>query len=250
MIKKLISTILISIFCSLNIAISGTIDPNVNDSVYIENAKEFPYVGKLCGKYADGSMFCASAVAISDRWIVTAAHVIQNTTEANITINSKEIFIEKFIYKKEFNTNSVGMNDIAVGYCRDNIGLKKYPSLYDKDDETSKLCDIVGYGMTGTFLTGAIKHDNQPRAGTNKIDGIFKQTLIVTPSKPKERTLTSREFLIASGDSGGGLFIDGKLAGINSMVMTTDKKPDSSYNDEGYHTRISIFKSWIENVVK
>jgi hypothetical protein len=62
---------------------------------------------------------------------------------------------------------------------------------------------------------------------------------------------TELEFLIASGDSGGGLFIDNKLAGINSCVMAVDKKPDSTYNDESGHTRISKFIGWIkENIEK
>jgi hypothetical protein len=57
------------------------------------------------------------------------------------------------------------------------------------------------------------------------------------------------EFLIASGDSGGGLFIDQKLAGINSCVMTTDGHTDSNHNDESGHTRISQHINWIESTI-
>jgi len=57
------------------------------------------------------------------------------------------------------------------------------------------------------------------------------------------------EFLIASGDSGGGLFIDKKLAGITSCVMTTDGNTDSNYNDERGHTRISQHINWIESTI-
>jgi secreted trypsin-like serine protease len=55
------------------------------------------------------------------------------------------------------------------------------------------------------------------------------------------------EFLIASGDSGGGLFIDNKLAGIHSCVMTVGKNPQSKYGEESGHTRISNFIEWIED---
>jgi hypothetical protein len=56
---------------------------------------------------------------------------------------------------------------------------------------------------------------------------------------------TSLEFLIASGDSGGGLFIDGKLAGINSCIMAVNGSPKSDYRTESGHTRISINLDWI-----
>ena len=55
------------------------------------------------------------------------------------------------------------------------------------------------------------------------------------------------EFLIASGDSGGGMFINGKLAGINSFVTAADGTTNSDYGDECCHTRISIFAKWIKD---
>ena len=64
------------------------------------------------------------------------------------------------------------------------------------------------------------------------------------PSKNNER-MTELEFLIGSGDSGGGLFLDGKLAGINSCVLAIDKKPNSTYSDESGHTRVSKYIDWI-----
>ena len=61
---------------------------------------------------------------------------------------------------------------------------------------------------------------------------------------------TELEFCAANGDSGGGLFIDNKLAGINSMVLAADKKTNSDYGDECTHTRISSYKSWIDSLIK
>ena len=68
--------------------------------------------------------------------------------------------------------------------------------------------------------------------------------------KEKEREVIKLEFLISHGDSGGGLFINGKLAGIHSFVSASDKKADSSYGDQSGHTRISTYKRWIDFIVK
>lgn len=248
---KILSVFLAFYFSLLSCSLySGTIDPAVADDVYVQNANSFPYVGKLCGTYEDGTHFCASAVAISERWILTAAHVVKGANKCKLIINDKEICVGKFIYKKEFDANELGKNDIAIGHCDENIGLNNYPLIYEKDDEVGKKCYIAGYGITGTFISGAIKSDNKKRAGTNVIDSVYRDTLLCTPSRKTEDKYTSSEFLIASGDSGGGLFIDGKLAGINSFVMAVDKRPNSSYTDEACHTRVSLFREWIEDVTK
>ena len=69
--------------------------------------------------------------------------------------------------------------------------------------------------------------------------------LVCSASVHSDKNITKMEFLIASGDSGGGLFIDNKLAGINSCVMAVDRSPQSKYNEESGHTRVSKFLGWI-----
>jgi hypothetical protein len=223
---------------------SGTIDPNTSDTKHIEYGQKFTYVGKLCGIGADNKYYCASAVAITDRFILTAAHVIKDAKSCTVTINDKTINVINIEYPIEFEENNFGYNDIAIGYCEENIGLDFYPDLYENDNEEGKLCSLSGYGLTGTFATGAIKSDDHRRAGSNIIDDIHNDLLICSPSDKDKKT--SLEFIIASGDSGGGLFIGNKLAGINSCVIAIDKKPNSSYTDECGHTRISKFISWIK----
>jgi len=226
---------------------AGTIDPNIPDSKYIEYGKKFTCVGSLCGIYENNTKFCASAVAISDRLILTAAHVVSNYKTCIFNINNKKISIIKIIIPKEFDS-SFGFHDIAIGLCSESIGLNNYPDLYEADDEVGKICAISGFGITGNFINGASTGDNQQRAGSNIIDKIDRNLLICSPSGPGLKT--ELEFLIAHGDSGGGLFIDQKLAGINSCVLAIDKKPDSTYTDESGHTRISIHKEWIKNTRK
>lgn len=230
--------------CRISTCLSGTIDPLISDTKYVEYGQKFTYVGKLCGIGSDDKYYCASAVAINDRFILTAAHIIKNAKSCDITINNKTIKVIHLEYPIEFEEDNFGHNDIAIGYCEELIGLSFYPDLYEGNDEKGKLCSLSGYGLTGTFETGAIKSDNNRRAGSNIIDNIDNDLLICSPSRNQEKT--SLEFIIASGDSGGGLFIDNKLAGINSCVMAIDKKPNSSYTDECGHTRVSKFLTWIK----
>lgn len=225
----------------------GTIDPSVPDEKYIEYGKYFDYVVSLCGKTADEKSYYASAVVIKPKFILTAAHVVQDVKSGFIEINTKKYKIEYFYYPKEYDQKQFGKYDIAIGKLEESVELKFYPPLYRDTDEVGKVCCMSGFGLTGTFNSGMITSDNKRRAGSNIIDYIEKDLLICSPSKTTKKT--SLEFIIASGDSGGGLFIDGKLAGINSCVIA-DKAPKSDYNTESGHTRISNFIDWIEENTK
>lgn len=237
----------ILLLCSINnnSLYSGTIDPSVSDSKYVKYGEKFEYVGMLCGTYEDGTRFCASAVAIDDHFILTAAHVVKDSNSCMFTVKDKSYCISDVIYHKDFNTGEFGTADIAIGYSKESFNLGFYPPLYTEEDEVNKVCCISGFGITGNFNTGSVLSDNKRRAGSNTIDYIDKNLLICSPSKRGEKGYTSLEFLIASGDSGGGLFIDGKLAGINSCVTAVGRPPKSVYKDESGHTRISKFINWI-----
>ena len=241
---KLLSVFVLCFIGTLNVY-SGTIDPNTPDSKYIEYGKKFSYVGSLCGSYENGDFFCASAVAIDDHHILTAAHVVDGATICVFSLEESPYKIHTIIVHKDFETKKYGHADIALCYSEKPFGLKFYPELYTEDDEESKLSCMAGYGFTGNFLNGAAKHDGKKRAGSNFIDRTENDLLICSPSKRNNKDFTSLEFLIASGDSGGGLFIDNKLAGIHSCVMVAGKIPQSKYGEESGHTRISKFITWI-----
>lgn len=240
---------LITIFFSallIKYAISGTIDPAINDKKYIEYGEKFDYVVPLCGIYNDGTMFCASAVMINDNTILTAAHVLKNCDLCYITHNDKKFEIIDINIHDDFNI-ATGEYDIAIAYSKQGFNLQFYPDLYDNDDEMGKLCSIAGYGLTGDFLTGAIKYDGKKRAGLNKIDYALDVFLICSPSIIQD---TDLEFCISKGDSGGGLFIDKKLAGINSSMIASKRIPKSQYGDESVHARVSKFIPWIRQKIK
>jgi hypothetical protein len=242
--KNFLALMLLTIALSTQL-LGGTRDPLTPDEKYLEYAKDFHYVVSICGIHEDNTLFCGSAVAISPRIILTAAHVVKNSKHCGIHINDSEIIlIEDVMCHKDFD-GKFGEADIAICRLSKDLELTFYPTLYTDNDEVGKLCCMAGYGSTGTFLTGQTISDGKRRAGSNRIDGIEKDLLLCSPSKTIERGRTSLEFIICSGDSGGGLFIDGKLAGINSCVFAVGKPPLSTYGEESGHTRISKFAPWI-----
>jgi S1-C subfamily serine protease len=244
---KTLITILFLLLSSLNL-VAGTISPNVSDEKYVEYGSKFTYVFKICGVDNKKELFCGSCVAINSEWVLTAAHVVKNAAHCGIHTDDNEvILIDEIVAHEDFETK-FGIADIALCKLKKPLALSFYPQLYEKNDEVGKVCCIAGYGLTGTFLTGENNCDGKKRAGSNIIDGTEQDLLICSPSQRDK--LTQLEFIIASGDSGGGLFIDGKLAGINSCVFSINGTPKSKYGDEAGHTRVSKFIPWILEIIK
>ena len=228
-------------FFMFTICSAGTIDPETPDEKYIEYGSKFKSVVRLCCFDGNG-LSCGSAVVIDPEWIVTAAHVVENCHSWTASIGEDKYNLDKVILYPEYKAEVYGYHDIAIGHLSKKIELKHYPKLYENNDEAGQVCSIAGVGFTGTFITGISKYDGNRRAGSNKIEKIEKGVLVCNASKVGKVSL---EYLICSGDSGGGLFIGDALAGINSSVVGYDGKSDSSYGDEGCHTRVSLYAKWI-----
>ena len=238
-------------------ATSGTRDPDTPDSKHLAYGEKHQCVVQVKGKMGfidkKGEKLevtaSGSGVIIAKRYILTAAHVVQKTKDPYIILNGKKIFIEWVIIPKSFKEENTGPDDIALCRLKEDAIIDFYPELYDKDDEIGKLCSLAGWGMYGTWETGTIYDDNKLRAGSNYVDPIMFRGMITCSLQDKSKR-TSLEFLIGHGDSGGGLFINKKLAGIHSCIYTGDGKLDSSYKDYSAHTRVSLHKGWIDLIVK
>jgi hypothetical protein len=159
--------------------------------------------------------------------------------------------------------------------------------LYRWRNEQNRVGVFSGFGRTGTGLSGGQpldEIDGRRRAGTNVIDGSVDAklgyghyttklargaNLFVTdldnPDDASDNatgspTPTDLELLIAQGDSGGPVFLDDPrrghadapplVAGIHSFGEFTDAHDDSDYGDITGHTRVSIFRPWIEKTMK
>jgi hypothetical protein len=237
-------------FGGIAAALAGTRNPATPDENYVEFGEKFPFVVVLKAGDADNpaKLRVGSAVIIREHWILTAAHVVTQAQNISVVKTNNSVFpISHVVRHPEYKEDNVGYYDVALGYSPAPFDLQFYCPLYTDADEVGKAATISGFGIHGTFNTGAVAFDGKRRAGQNLIARAEKGVLICTPRKTGAFPL---EFIITIGDSGGGLFIGNKLAGINSFLMAVDGKPNGSYTDEAAHTRISLYAEWIENEIE
>lgn len=251
--------LLLIFFCLVSSAgplTAGTRDPETPDERYVEFGKKFPFVRRIRAqehKPADPKRIVtwhASAVVIQPHWIVTAAHVLDGVAAPTILDDADpatEYALTHTVAHPLFDNGKNGYYDIALGYSEKDFGLDFYPELNTDTDELGKPATLAGFGFHGTFHTGMAVSDGKRRAGSNKVSGLERSVLVCDPSLDNKTTL---EFLITPGDSGGGLFIGNKLAGIHSFLMAKDGKPDGTYTDESAHTRVSLYVDWVESQIK
>ena len=238
------------------LVLAGTTDPNTPDQKYVDFGQQFPCVKRIRALEQQPKdpkkviTWYASAVVIRPHWILTAAHVVGNVAQPTIlgdTPASAAYPLGMIIVHPLFDDNKNGFYDIALGYSEKDFGLDFYPELYTAHDELGKTSTLAGFGFRGTFHTGTTESDNKRRAGSNVVSRIERSVLVCDPSRHNR---TSLEFLITPGDSGGGLFIGNKLAGIHSFLMAADGKPNGTYTDESAHTRVSLYADWVESQIK
>lgn len=197
------------------------------------SADAYPEVVELAMLFEDGSSRCTGTF-VNATQVLTAAHCV-----AELDYENPEIYVvvdaqddnglpQKRALGKGLNVaihpdyphdQSIRPSDLAVVDFEEGVSVAQ-AELRTKPAKKDEQLTIVGFGQNVTFMDyfglngtgGGLK-----REGTNVVDDVADGfiTFIGTP-QASEGIEPGKKALAGSGDSGGPLFIDGKLAGVTS----------------------------------
>lgn len=240
------AAILTAVLCTPLVA--GTTDDAVPDARYVAYGRSFStYTAKIAGTNADSQRASASCTLISPVWALTAAHVVHGLTDIVVTSGTLSRAVATVVIHPEWDKDTHGSHDIALVRCIGPLELAFFPSLSDDTEHVGQVVSIAGYGLHGRLTEGHTTHDGRLRAGTQTIER-FDRSLIVCHAQCGTSPL---ELCISPGDSGGPLFAGGRLAGVNSFTMARKGTTlRSRQGEETAHTRVSLYREWIEGVMR
>src|SRR5690554_1095355 len=272
---KTLSCLFLSFFLCTP-AFAGLIRHDTADDQYtgFANNPAFASVGLLLGYGAEGEYSCSGTI-IHEKWVLTAGHCLTNASAMSFALPTNDGNDWRFYEPSSWVTHeNFSMQGHLDGW---DIGLVGFDGdftttpaqLYTGESELFSVIASVGFGVTGNGETGVTHADYKRRGGINMIDdtwstqGTGDQILWADFDHPTDASFNSLdipgytfddfalelEYLTASGDSGGGLFIEEEgqlyLAGVHSFSSSSPIDGSSKYGDVYGSTRVNRFIDWI-----
>jgi hypothetical protein len=246
------------------VSAAGVIRHDVADREYLNLAAqpEFASVGRLNSTQSTGSIV-SSGTLIAPNIVLTAAHALSGASAVSFSVGGNNYTASQWATYPSWSGDLIAGYDIGIIQLNSLVSDVAPAIRYTGKKEIGKTATVVGYGMTGTGLTGAVDYDRQKRAGTNRIDstsagsGNSARLLWMdfdSPTSSGKHGATALEYLTARGDSGGGLFIDTsagmRLAGVTSFGYSRDGLADASYGEQSAFTRVEAFNRWIDSMIQ
>ncbi len=253
-----------------------TIRDDVPDSSYTALAAQPDYnpVGQV---YSNVGFW--SGTLISSRWILTAGHVLGNGSSYGFSVGGTNYNADQTIVNPGWDGTDNGFD---VGLIRLTTAVPFTGSSaiipavrYAGSAELGATATIVGFGMTGTGLTGEQSGTaGYKRAGQNVFDvlggsvvgasQVYSNNYLFTdfdqPGHPEESSFGSAtplplECCLADGDSGAGTFITvggaPRLAGVGTTGDVGPNEPyaNCKYGDISGFIRVALFNDWIDDTI-
>jgi len=249
---------------------AGSIRHDVSDSLYLQLAAETQYAACGCVRW-DGLL--GSGTLVANQWVLTAAHVVEDATPGSTTVSFSlgPSIYDATVYEAtewyihpDWTGSASAAGDLALIHLSEPVVDAQPAQLYLGEEEVDLEATIAGYGITGNGLTGASGSSGTKRAGNNLIGGLgsvlyYPDELILAdfdypdPEATGKAICLDLEYLAASGDSGGGWFVDVEdqtyLAGVTSFATAPDGIIDFDYGDVMAATRVGQYLDWIDDYV-
>ncbi|MDX9707087.1 MAG: trypsin-like serine protease [Azospira sp.] len=243
-----------------------------------------------------GGYYGTGALLFDGRAILTAAHLFEGRTgTASVTFETRwgtqTLGATQILQHPGYDID--GNNDLAIVWLSGTApsAADRY-DIYRDSDEIGRVFTLSGYGRSGTGNTGAVSTDTsspirlkaanrfdadvatlkshlgsgmawKPLAGTQLVadfdNGTLANDALGRLIDLNDRGLGLDEGLIASGDSGGPAFLDGKVAGIASYTASLtrgsidpdiDTSGNSSFGEIAAWQRVSAYQQWIDQSLR
>ena len=249
--------------CGIVSTKAATIRDDRPDSAYRNLASSSDYQSVGIFVNADGYTGCG--ILIAPDWVLTAAHLFLSAGSGSFSINGDTYTSSQLIIHPDWHSaNVLAGSDFGLVHLNTAVSGITPATLYTGAAESGQVGTFVGFGLTGTGLTGYTTLDYGKRAFQNVMDGDFgSPALVLGADFDSPRDATKNQFglatplnlegCVAPGDSGGGVFstFNGQsyLVGVVSAVVSTDGNSNANYGDMSAWGRVSAFDSWIGGYV-